>query len=173
MTPLSELYFFEVDFADMAKELRPALFSGVHGFNAKNENALGLDFSGTQMRVFGNKPCLQSFFEQPRTQRLLALCASFKSPAKVKVTDKGVRLTRHRPASRTQPSRLRRFAQRNPSVELQDVKRISSDLVVPVCSDSTKQEFLLKLRRSSASPSSEVRFNAYGLCAEGTALPLF
>lgn len=173
MTPVAELHYFEVDLGDSAEELRSALFSGVHGFNTRNNDALGIDFSGTGMRVFGPQPALQAFFEQPRTQRLLAVCLRFTAPAFVPAATKAVSVLRHRPAGRQQPARLRRFAARNPDVALAPAKTIRCDLAVPLSSQSTGQEFLLKLARRPAAPSAAVRFNSYGLCAPGSSLPAF
>lgn len=173
MTPLAELHYFEVDLGADAEDLRPALFSGVHGFNARNQDALGIDFSGTCLRVFGARAPLLAFFEQSRTQRLVAVCSRFTPPAQVPAASEAVTVLRHRPAGRQQPSRLRRFAARNPGVVLAPAKPIRCDLVVPLTSVSTEQDFLLKLARRPAALSAAVEFNSYGLCANGTSLPLF
>lgn len=173
MTRLSELHYFEVDMGAEAGDLRPALFRGLHGYNESHADNLGLDFSGTSVRVFGAQAPLRAFFEQPRTQRLVAACERLVPPSPVPSTTEAVRVTRHRPAQRNQPARLLRFQKRNPGVALPTAPTIRCDLAVPMSSKSTQQEFMLKLARRSAEQSELVEFNAYGLCAGGSSVPLF
>ena len=173
MTPLSELHYFEVDMGEAANDLRAALLIGLHGFNESHANDLGVDFSGTSMRVFGAEAPLRMFFEQPRTQRLVAVCEKLTPPARVPASTQGVAVTRHRPASRNQGARVRRFERRNPGVVLPAAKTIRCDLAIALSSKSTKQDFLLKLARRSAPLSETVVFNSYGLCAPGASVPSF
>jgi len=173
MTELKDLHYLELDFGEQAAEMRSALFSHVHSFNVKNSAALGIDCWRSLARVFGSADALSSFVEQTRIQRMLALCTAFRPIAAVPTTDRAVSLTRHRPATRTQPSRLRRFAERNPDVGPLNLAPVRCDLVVPMRSTSTQQDFLLKLCRKDTPLTPVVKFNAYGLCAEGTSVPLF
>lgn len=173
MTLLSDLHYFEVDLGGSAEELRSALFSGVHGFNESRANDLGLDFSGTLVRVFGAVGPLNEFFQQARTQRLVALCERSSSPQGVPAAQEAVRVTRHRPSQRNQPARVRRFEARNPGVKLKDAPTLCCALAVPMASKSTKRPFLLKLARVRAELSPTVEFNSYGLCAANSSVPLF
>ncbi len=173
MTLLTELHYFEVDMGDAASELRPALFRGVHGFNESRANELGVDFSGTSVRVFGAQGPLREFFQQARTQRLVAMCERSVSPTAVPSAEEAVRVTRHRPAQRNQPARRKRFEARNPGVALPKAPTLRCDLAVPMVSESTKQPFLLKLARRTAELSLTVEFNSYGLCVGNSSVPLF
>lgn len=171
MPSLSALHYFELDMGEAADELRPALFAAIHGFNTKNENALGLDFSGMKMRVFGEEGPLTSFFTQPRILRMLALAAGCRPPAPVPACDKAVYVGRD--SRGMSPARLRRFMARNPDAPRPSVHVPRADLAVSVRSQSNGRTFLLKLVRRDAPMTPFLQFSSYGTCAGGSSVPLF
>lgn len=173
MALLSKLFYFELDLDEHFHDIVPTLTWFVHGFNVKNDNALGVDYPGTKMRVFGEEGPLKSFFAQAKVQRALTMAVAVTAPTPVPAVTAGVRVCRNRAGTRTQPARLRRFAKRNPGMALPDFKDSASDVQLALSSKRTQQDFLLKLRRAPSELSQEVLFNSYGLCTEGSSLPAF
>lgn len=174
MLQLSNLHYFEVNLSgESAGELRSSLVRALHGYNAHNGNPLGLDVTPAGVRVFGEAQALTEFYQQPRIRRLVTLADGFSAPAAVPATDTGVCVMRHRAGTRQQPARLRRFAQRNPGVQLGRARVLASDASVGLESQSNGEAFLLKLSRTTGVPSTTLQFNSYGLCANGTCLPAF
>lgn len=172
MPKLSELHFFELEFdQEDASELRAALVWALHGFNAVNDNALGLDFSGTKVRVFGEEGALGAFFRQPRISRMAAMATTCKAPAPVPASNEAVYVGRC--SKGMSPARQRRFARRNEGQPVPSLKAVRSDLVIPLRSKTNGNEFLLKLVRRDAPLSEQVAFTSYGTCREGSSLPVF
>lgn len=173
MIKLQDLNYFEIDMGAAFSEIRPALLQNIHGYNAHHGNSLGVDFFGSIARVFGAEQPLKKFYNQVKMQRLITLCEQVKPPSLVPSTSQAVVVARHRQSSRNQPARLRRFAKRNPGIELQAKTPIKSDLAVSLNSKSTKNDFLLKLSRRPAPLTDSVQFNGYGLCEQGFSVPFF
>lgn len=184
---VAQLKFLQVSFTRETQDMHPALIALVHGFNREHDNVLGLDYPGwapgtteptsLAIRIFGVEKDLLLFCEQHKAKRLAALCGFSLQTKSVPDSAGFAAVTRDNRADRVKPAYARRLAARAAARGEQATVTISRDdrvcsATISLSSMSTKQNFLLKMRKVALDAVSDVTFNSYGLCKQG-GLPQF
>lgn len=174
------LHFTEIAFQEDPQEFLPITLSFVHRFNAEHGNALGVDYpqwgpSGfikglSRIRVLGTFDQVTAFLASPKVARLAGLCGAFTAVQAVPAGAELAALSRDNRNDHFKPSYGRRLEKR--ALARQGaVPAVSAKVpfanAVPVASKSTRQDFLLKLKKTAFQGPREVEFTSYGLCKRG------
>ena len=177
------LHYLDLAFQAKEQEFLPITVGYVHAFNAKNENALGVDFpgwapasnfSGTPtLRVLGTAEALTEFASMQKVSRLATLCGLSLKVREVPPTAERVSVSRDNRSDKSKPAYGRRLARRAAARDNAEVlpaaprRRIASEAGVSLTSTSNKQSFMLRLKKRAVESTAAVKFNAYGLCIAG------
>jgi CRISPR-associated endoribonuclease Cas6/Csy4 subtype I-F len=183
MNAQTTLHFLELAFQAEEQEFLPTAVQYLHSFNAKNDNALGVDLRGWSagsnfqgapvLRVLGTAQALKDFTSQPKLSRLATLCGLSLKVCAVPVTAELVSVTRDNRSDKAKPAYARRLARRlaertgAPVLEAAPRWRHASEASVSLTSQSNKQNFLLRLKKRTVQVAAPAKFNAYGLCIAG------
>lgn len=177
------LHFLDLAFQAEEQEFLPITVGYVHSFNARHENALGVDFPGWEpessfsrastLRVLGTAEALHAFILQTKVSRLASLCGLSLKVCAVPVTAELVCVTRDNRSDKAKPSYGRRIARRaaaRAGVEVTTFdprRRQKIEVSVSLTSASNKHSFRLRVKKRAVQSSDAVKFNAFGLCIQG------